>query len=266
MTQKPENRFVRLNKALALAGICSRRKADQWIKNGLIKVNQETVQELGYKIDPGQDRIQVQDRELPLIAEQEARHIYLALHKPVYVISSLFDPQHRTCLPDLLPAELRQSRLVPAGRLDYMSEGLLILSTDGDLIQCATHPSGKNIKTYQLLIREEVQPAQLSILRQGMRLKEGELLAPVKARILRPEKNQGLWLEIKLSQGVNRQIRRICRDLGLTVLRLIRTRHGPVSLGSLQPGQFRALTSKEIYALKRVKSSSGKAYGDKNAN
>ncbi|MFP4213775.1 MAG: pseudouridine synthase [Desulfohalobiaceae bacterium] len=250
MHQKQENGLIRLNKALSRAGICSRRRTEELIRQGQIQVNQEVVQDLGRKIDPCRDLVQLQGQELQLASEQLLQHLYLALHKPVRVVSTLQDPQARTCIPDILPAELKQRRLLPAGRLDYMSEGLLILSTDGELVQSLTHPSHQVSKTYRVLLRENVQHKQLQIMRRGMRLKEGQVLAPVQASVVGPEPGQGLWLELVLTQGLNRQIRRMCRDLGLTVLRLIRTRQGPVQLGQLASGSTRPLNSKELAQLK----------------
>ncbi len=256
MTQNSKNSLLRLNKALSLAGVCSRRKAEEWIKKGWIKVNQQTVQELGCKINPARDRIQVQDKALPLISDQVQEHIHLVLHKPAQVVCTLHDPQNRACIPDLLPEEMRAYRLLPAGRLDYMSEGLLLLSTDGELIQNASHPSRKKTKTYQVLIREKVNSRKLEAMTQGMQLQEGEQLAPVQARVLGRRQKQGTWLELVLQQGINRQIRRMCRDLELTILQLIRTRQGPVHLGDLPPGQYRFLTAREIKALQTISKTS----------
>ncbi|MFO8032147.1 MAG: pseudouridine synthase [Desulfohalobiaceae bacterium] len=249
MQQQREKTLLRLNKALSRAGICSRRRAEELIRQGQIQVNQETVQDLGRKIDPSLDRIQVQGKDIHLASQERIQHLHLALHKPAGVVCTLHDPQGRTCIPDLLPAHLQGSRLLPAGRLDCMSEGILILSTDGELIQSATHPSHQVSKTYQVLLREDLDHKQLQIMRQGMRLQEGQILAPVQARILGPEPKKGIWLELVLTQGLNRQIRRMCRDLGLTVLRLIRTRQGPVHLSNLPPGQTRPLSSKELARL-----------------
>lgn len=249
MRQNQEKALLRLNKALSRAGICSRRRAEELIRQGQIQVNQETVQDLGRKIDPRLDKVQLQGKSLDLAGEEQTRHLHLALHKPAGVVCTLRDPQGRTCIPDLLPARHKQYRLLPAGRLDCMSEGLLILSTDGELIQRATHPSHQISKTYQVLIKEEVAGEQLQTMRQGMQLQEGQTLAPVQVRVLGSETKKGIWLELVLTQGLNRQIRRMCRDLGLTVLRLIRTRQGPVHLQKLPPGQTRPLSSKELARL-----------------
>ncbi|MGM0423723.1 MAG: pseudouridine synthase [Thermodesulfobacteriota bacterium] len=249
MQQNQNKTMLRLNKALSRAGICSRRRAEELIRLGQIQVNQETVQDLGRKIDPSRDRVQIQGKDLDLAGREQTRHLHLALHKPTGVVCTLRDPQGRSCIPDLLPAWLKQYRLLPAGRLDCMSEGLLILSTDGGLIQKVTHPSHQISKTYQVLIQEEVTWEQLQTMRQGMQLQEGQTLAPVQVRILGPEPKKGIWLELVLTQGLNRQIRRMCRDLGLTVLRLIRTRQGPVHLHNLPPGQTRPLSSKELARL-----------------
>jgi 23S rRNA pseudouridine2605 synthase len=152
---------------------------------------------------------------------------------------------------DLLPDELVRARPVPVGRLDFFSEGLLLLTTDGDLTHRLTHPSHHMPKVYHLLVRGPVGPEKLEAMREGMTLAEGEQLAPVEAKVLESKDNKTL-LELVLVQGVNRQIRRMCRDLDLTVLRLSRVAQGPLRLGELPSGKWRRLHSDEVLALRRA--------------
>jgi 23S rRNA pseudouridine2605 synthase len=167
----------------------------------------------------------------------------------VHAVTTVNDPQGRKTVLDLLPEELRARRLFPVGRLDYMSEGLLLLTNDGEVTLRLTHPSYEHAKKYEVLVRERVTEKALATMRQGMRLKEGERLAPVEVEAA-PESSGATLLRLTLRQGVNRQIRRMCRDLGLTILRLRRVELGPLRLGSLAPGKWRALTESEIQNLK----------------
>lgn len=239
---------LRLNKALSQAGVCSRRKADDLIEAGRVRVNRQTVTELGTKIQPGRDRLEVDGRSVSL-RRDPASHLYLALHKPVQVVTTLSDPQGRTTVADLLPPELASRRVLPAGRLDYLSEGLLILSTDGGFIHRLTHPRHHLPKTYQVHVQGRLKEEHLEAMRSSLRLKDGTKLAPMRVEVLRRIARQELWLEMTLFQGVNRQIRRICRDLDLSVVRILRTRQGPVALGDLPPGKVRPLTKKEREAV-----------------
>jgi 23S rRNA pseudouridine2605 synthase len=151
---------------------------------------------------------------------------------------------------DLLPPELLQRRPVPVGRLDYFSEGLLLLTTKGELVYRLTHPKWHVPKVYKVLVRGRVTKAKLQRMRNGMRLAEGERLAPVQVSA-DPAGKDSAWLSLHLVQGINRQVRRMCRDLDLTVLQLIRVQEGPVFLGDLPPGNVRELTTREIWALHR---------------
>lgn len=241
---------LRLNKALASAGICSRRKADERISAGAVTVNGQVVTELGTRIDPARDRVMVDGREISLRPETEQpTHTYILLHKPVQVMSTARDPEGRTTVLDLLPEPLRRKRLYPVGRLDYFSEGLLLLTDDGELTNRLTHPRYHLPKVYEVTVRELPAEAILARMRRGMTLKEGEKLAPVEVET-RPDAPRTLVLT--LHQGINRQIRRMCRDLGLTILSLRRISVGPVQLGSLGKGECRPLQARELAALKRA--------------
>lgn len=237
---------VRLNKALADAGVCSRRKADMLISQGAVCVNGQRITNMGERILPGKDTITVNGR--PLTFRQVRCH--LLLHKPVQVVSTVKDPEGRTTVLDILPAPWRSKRLYPVGRLDFFSEGLLVLTDDGDLAHRLTHPRHHLDKIYHVLVREPVSEVALRNMRGGMILAEGEKLAPVRVRPL--PSSHGTLLEMTLQQGLNRQIRRMCRDMGLTILKLTRVAQGPLSLGDLPCGAVRPLTSSELEALRQA--------------
>ena len=247
----PSDASIRLNRALTSAGVCSRRQADEHIRSGAVQVNGVTVTELGTRIDLHNDTVALFGKPVSLAPHSATEHAYLLLYKPVHVVTTRQDPQGRTTVFDLLPEPFRKRRLVHVGRLDYMSEGLLLLTTDGDITHRLTHARYHLRKTYEVWIRGHVVEEQLEVLRGGMRLAEGELLAPVDVRIL-DRRGDVVRLEMVLEQGVNRQIRRMCRDMGWTVLTLKRVALGPLVIGAMTPGQCRALTLSEISALRTL--------------
>ena len=236
---------VRLNKVIAAAGLCSRRKADELILAGQVRINGTLEENPARRVLPG-DRIAVNDRERA--AAQE--YYYLLLHKPVQTVCTVNDPEGRPTVMAYLPPEVRHLRLYPVGRLDYFSEGLLLLTNDGELAQRLTHPRHHQPKTYEVLIRGSVPETALAVMRRGMRLDEGQALLPVDVEAKTAE-NGNTLLRMVLRQGVNRQIRRMCRDLGLTILRLRRVAQGPLALGNLKPGAARALTTGEVADLRQ---------------
>ncbi len=247
---REESETLRLNKALSVAGFCSRRKADELIKQGKIEINEKLVTEPGIKVAPSTDKVKVQGKKVNIFTPAEKDYTYILLNKPIQVISSSQDPQGRETVLDILPAALRQQKLVPVGRLDYMSEGLLLLSNDGEFINKVTHPGFEIPKKYLVRIKGEVDNKKTGQLQNGMTLQDGEKLAPVEVRKLKKEKNNTFLLELVLHQGKNRQIRRMCRDLDLTILKLQRTKQGPIELAWLRPGEFRYLREKEVNELK----------------
>lgn len=235
---------VRLNKVLADAGVCSRRKADALISQGAVSVNGQRVSNLGERVVPGVDVITVNGT--PLSAPRPRCH--LLLHKPIQVVCTVHDPDGRTTVIDILPEPWRSMRLYPVGRLDFFSEGLLILTDDGELAHRLAHPRHHLPKVYHVVVRETVPDTALAAMRRGMTLAEGERLAPAQVTLL--PSYRGTLLEITLCQGLNRQIRRMCRDLGLTILTLSRVAQGPLRLGDLPCGKARPLSSKELAALR----------------
>lgn len=245
-----EKEGTRINKAMAQAGLCSRRRAEELIKAGKVRLNGELVLDLGRQVQEG-DELCVDGKSLRVREQSPDALVYLMLNKPPQVMSTAHDPEGRATVLDYLPQEYAASRVFPVGRLDFFSEGLILLTNDGNLTLRLTHPSFHLPKQYTVLLREEVSEPMLKAMRGGMTLAEGEKLAPAQAEIAGKEP-RGTLLRLTLQQGVNRQIRRMCRDLGLTVLRLVRTRQGELELGDLKSGQCRPLTKAEVAGLKKA--------------
>ena len=237
---------LRLNKAIAASGLCARRKADELIFAGRVSVNGSPETNPGRRVLPG-DSITVDGEPLP----DRQEHVYLLLHKPVGTVCTLSDPQGRPTVMDLLPEKARGLGLFPVGRLDYFSEGLLLLTNDGELANRLIHPRHHVDKVYEVLVRGEVSERQLEIMRGGMRLSDGTPLLPVAASRVQTQDRRGTLLRLVLRQGVNRQIRRMCDDLGLTILRLTRVAEGGLTLDELKAGETRVLDPSEIRALRK---------------
>lgn len=234
---------IRLQKILARAGVSSRRAAEELIREGRVRVNGAIARELGTKADPEVDRIQVDGRRLA--REPLAR--VLALHKPRGVVTTLSDPQGRPSISDLVPQ--RGGRLFPVGRLDFHSEGLLLLTNDGDLAQSILRPSSHVPKTYHVKVRGTPPPAVLGRFARGLPL-DGRRTQPARVETLRTTRDGNAWLEIVLHEGRRNQIRRLLQMLGHPVQRLRRVAVGPVELGSLRPGESRVLDAKEVEQLR----------------
>lgn len=235
---------IRLNKLIADSGFCSRRKADALIAAGQVTVNGEVCRDLATRPD-GNATIAINGK--PLATRQ--KHVYLLLNKPVHVVSTASDPQGRTTVLDLLPKSWAGMRLYPVGRLDYFSEGLLLLTNDGQLAHRLMHPRFHLPKRYEVLVRGNVAQAALEEFRAGMILPEGERLMPVAVEA-RQSGNGDTLLKLELRQGINRQIRRMCASAGLTILRLMRTGEGPLELGNLTSGKVRILSAAELAQLR----------------
>ena len=233
----------RLQKLLSAAGVCSRRTAETYLIAGRVTVNGQTAH-LGQRADPDRDEILVDGR--PLAPRAEA--VYILLNKPRGYVSTLSDERGRRTVAELV-ADCG-SRVYPVGRLDLDSEGLLLLTNDGELAQRLTHPRHHQPKVYEVLVRGPVPETELAAMRQGMRLAEGQDLLPVDVERKTANSGNNTLLRMVLCQGVNRQIRRMCRDLGLTILRLRRVAQGPLDLGELTPGQARQLTAREGAVLR----------------
>jgi pseudouridine synthase len=233
----------RLHKVLARAGVASRRKCEELIAAGRVKVNGEVVSTLGSKVDPARDSIEVDGK--PIILSR--KHTYLMLHKPVGYVCTVQDPQGRPTIMDLIPLK---ERLYPVGRLDKDSEGLLLLTDDGELTHRLTHPSHEHEKEYHVLVEGQPSVSALQRLREGVVLNDG-FTWPADVTVLK-QNAEGTWLRFVIHEGRKRQLRRMCQAIGHPVRRLIRVRIGPLHLGGLPPGQYRPLTEEERLLLRRT--------------
>ena len=238
----------RLQKILSACGAASRRTAECYLSAGRVTVNGMPAR-VGDKADPETDTIALDG--VP-VGRTETRTL-LMLYKPRGVVTTLADEKGRRTVADLVKD--CGARVWPVGRLDLDSEGLLLLTNDGALAQRLTHPSHEISKTYQVTVQGDTDGAAERL--AAMRSLEGEPIAPVRVRVLRQEEGRAL-LELTLRQGKNRQIRRMCAQCGLTVLRLRRIREDCLTLGSLKAGTWRDLTPEEVSALKGETSKSAK--------
>lgn len=234
----------RLQKILARAGLASRREAERWIQEGRVTVNGAVVQRLGSQADSIRDKIKVDGKLLSQIPR-----LYYLFHKPAGMITSMRDPQGRPSLGDWLEPLGKRGRLFPVGRLDFNSSGLLVLTNDGELAQRLMHPRYGISKSYRVKISGCPSERELERLRRGIRLADG-VTAPAKARVVQALKKNA-WLELEISEGRYREVRRMFEALGYFVEKLIRVRLGPIRLGSLAPGAMRSLAPEEITALKK---------------
>ncbi|HYE13070.1 MAG TPA: pseudouridine synthase [Pyrinomonadaceae bacterium] len=236
----------RLQKLIAAAGLASRRHAEELIEAGHVTVNGEVVREPGTKADPARDHIKVRGRLInPLLAGREK--VYVLLNKPRGYLSSVSDPEGRPLVTDLVPHSL--GRLHPVGRLDFNTEGLLILTNDGELTNYVTAARNHVKKVYEVKVKGVPTEEQVERLRRGVRLEDGVRTAP--AEINRTaETGSNAWFEVVLGEGRNQQIRRMFDSIGHSVLKLRRTAIGPVRDETLRPGSYRLLTPQEVARLK----------------
>ena len=238
---------VRLQKVLAQAGIGSRRACEALIGEGRVEVNSEVVTEQGRRVDPERDVIRVDGARIP----PPRRHLYLALNKPRGVVVTMDDPEGRRTVADLLAEgasrSLKKERLFHVGRLDTDSEGLLILTNDGDFAHKLAHPSYHVPKTYIVEVTGVVGPQTLRRLRRGITLEDGPV-RPTSVKIVSSAGEKSL-LKITLPEGRNRIVRRTMEAVGHPVRRLSRIGIGPVRLGNLQVGEYRELTREELGGL-----------------
>lgn len=230
-----------MNKAIAACGIASRRDADELIKAGKVSVNGVTVTNLATVVNPGKDVLKVEGKS---ILSKELT--YIALHKPKGVITSCEDEKNRRTVLDLLPPDLKH--LKPVGRLDRDSSGLLIMTNDGELTYTLTHPSQEVDKTYVVTISGLLTREHARKLSEGIALEDG-ITRPALVKILSGGPEQSSF-EIVIHEGRNRQIRRMCSQLGLPVIRLVRAAIGGLQLDGLKPGTWRVLSNTEIKSLR----------------
>ena len=235
---------IRLNKAIALAGLASRREADALIRRGQVRLNGALVRKPGATMVPGVDELEVDGR--PVTVPSAVRTELWALYKPKGCVSTLHDPEGRPCLADYLPRGAA-GRLFPIGRLDYDAEGLILLTNDGELAQRVAHPSFGVDKVYLVKVKGLVQPAALGRLGRGPQL-EGRRRQRVRARVLHTLTDK-TWREVTLREGIQHHIKKMFAAEGHRVLKIKRYQVGPVELGDLEPGRTRKLGKAEIDAL-----------------
>ncbi|GAB4440745.1 MAG: hypothetical protein Kow0031_22710 [Anaerolineae bacterium] len=248
-THIPPNK-ERLQKVLAHAGVASRRASEELILAGRVSVNGRVVTELGSKVDPRHDSIMVDGQP---IGKQQEQTVYIMLNKPRQVLSAASDDRGRRTVIDLVGL---QERVYPVGRLDFNSEGLILLTNDGDLTRKITHPSQHVEKEYHVLVRGKPTTDTLFRWRAGDFELEGEKAAPAKVEKMSDE-GEDTWLRIILTEGRKRQIRESARLLGHPVRALNRIRIGPLKLGNLKQGRWRHLTQEEVQRLKNAVKKAG---------
>jgi 23S rRNA pseudouridine2605 synthase len=237
VAQQPEGE--RLQKVLARAGLGSRRVCEELIADGRVTVNGD-VARLGRRVDPKHDAVALDG--VPVIVRDDL--VYYLLNKPTGYVSTASDPEGRPTVVELVPDT---PRVFPVGRLDYDTEGLLLLTNDGDLTHLLTHPSFGVVKTYLAEVEGEPTPAAVRALREGVELDDGRT-APARVKVVQ-RRGATSAMELGLHEGRNRQVRRMCEAVGHPVVRLVRTRIGPLRDGSLKPGTWRALDPAEVRAL-----------------
>jgi 23S rRNA pseudouridine2605 synthase len=231
---------MRLNKIIADAGITSRRGADELIADGRVTIDGRPIRELGAKIDPERHEVAVDGETI----RRSMTKSYLVLHKPKGVLSTMYDPEGRPSLADFI--DLRKERLFHVGRLDKDSEGLILLTNDGDLTFRATHPSFGLEKTYIIEFEGRLETGVDKVLLKGVELEDGM------GRVLSFKQLSPNWIEVKIHEGRYHIIRRLMEAVGVEVLRLIRTNFGPISLGDTPEGRWRDLNEQELLNIQKA--------------
>src|SRR2546426_9873903 len=233
---------VRLQKIIAGTGLASRRKAEEWIASGRVTVNGKVVTELGTKVDPDRVHIKVDGKHL----SSTQPYVYLLLNKPKNVMSTLDDPGGRPTVKDYLRGI--SVRVFPVGRLDFDSEGLMLLTNHGDLAQTLLHPRYHVPKTYLIKVKGVLRDDEIKSLERGVELEDG-VTSPARVKKVR-KAEQNSWLEITIHEGRKHQVKRMLEVVGHPVSKLIRVRFGPLTLRDLAAGEFRYLTDREANAVR----------------
>lgn len=234
---------MRLNKYIADAGICSRRKADELIQNGNVKINGAVVKEMGYQVEEG-DRVTINGRRI----ETAGSKVYVAVNKPLGYITSMDDDKDRATVAELVKDI--PERLFPVGRLDYNTTGLLIMTNDGELTYTLTHPKHEVYKTYVAKVAGVISDTRLAKLRKGVDI-GGFVTSPAKVTVLKQMPRHAV-VQISIREGKNRQVRKMFAAVGNKVQELQRTAIGEIRLGRLMEGHYRKLTRQEIEYLKSL--------------
>lgn len=238
---------VRLHKLLAQAGVASRRASEELITEGRVEVDGVVIRELGVKVDPQTAVVRVDGTRIP-VGDRDRRYVYVMVHKPRGVISTMWDDEGRPDIPSLLPIKLaRRTRLFHVGRLDQDTEGLLLLTDDGELTHRLTHPSFQVSKTYIAEVPGPVAKETVTIVRGGV-VVEGRTVAVERFRVVTATKNRAM-VEITVHEGRKHVVRHLLDNAGMPVRRLVRVKLGPIALGDLPPGEYRELESSEVGKL-----------------
>lgn len=235
-----DNGVMRLQKYLAECGVASRRKSEELIESGKVKVNGRVAQ-IGDKVNPKRDDITVSGKKIV----RTKKYTYIMLHKPRGFITTMSDEMDRKCVAMLVKDV--PGRVYPVGRLDRESEGLLLMTNDGEFANAMTHPTKHVPKTYRVTVRPSITEEQITKLATGIVI-DGRMTAPADVRVIQREEGR-VVVEIILYEGRNRQIRKMCEELGLEVARLKRTAVGSIKLGMLPQGKWRELTEDEVHKL-----------------
>lgn len=244
-SEREEREGVRLQKLLAAGGIASRRRAEELIVSGQVRVNGEIVRELGTRVFPGRDRVTVQGEEV----RPEAK-VYYVLNKPDAVVCSAagsVDERGRPTVLSLMHG-IRE-RVYPVGRLDFHSRGVVLLTNDGEFAEALTHPRHGVVKTYHVKFQGKLTPDEEQALRDGVQLEDGTITRPLAELFAFRETDTNAWYQIGLMQGLNRQLRRMGEAIGHPVLKLLRVAVGDITTDGLEEGEFRPLTSTEVGQL-----------------
>lgn len=237
---------MRINKYIALCGVASRRKAEELILAGRVTVNDEVMTELSYKVDEENDIVKVDDK----LIKEENKLVYILLNKPEGYITTVKDQFDRPSVIDLL-SDVKE-RVFPVGRLDYETSGLLLLTNDGDLTYKLTHPKHEIDKTYIAMVKGELTEEEIKNFKSGLEI-EDYITAPAKLRVLYYDKVKNISkLEIKIHEGKNRQVRKMCKAINHPVLRLKRVAMGKITLNECKVGEYRYLTEAEVNYLKSI--------------
>lgn len=233
---------IRLQKYLADAGIASRRKCEEYILQGRVKVNGETITQLGTKINPAVDKVEFDNENV----ENEEKKVYILLNKPIGYVTTVDDQFGRQTVLDLVKVK---ERIVPVGRLDMYTSGALILTNDGDFVYRATHPKHEIEKTYNVTLKGVITTEEIEILKNGVDI-DGFVTNKAKAKILKIDEERDISrIQIVIHEGKNRQVRRMCEAIGKKVLALHRSKIGNIDVKDLQLGNWRYLQKEEIKSL-----------------
>ena len=233
---------IRLQKYIAECGIASRRKAEELILEGKIRVNGIIVTELGTKINPSKDIVEYNNK----VIEPEQRNVYILLNKPIGYVTTVKDQFNRPSVLDLVKVK---ERIVPVGRLDFYTSGALILSNDGDFVYKITHPKHEVNKTYNVTVKGIINDDEIEALRSGVKI-DNYITKPAKVKILKTDKDKNISrIQITIHEGKNRQIRKMCEAIDKKVLALHRSKIGNIDVKDLKIGEWRYLTDAEISDL-----------------